>query len=65
MSSFVDAPNFGARIGMRRGGFDAIWYCIRFSEFPEERHPGITSMTYRWILVDDFVETFNDYRAAS
>ena len=38
---FVDAPNSGARTGMRRRRFDAIWYCIRFSECPEERHPGI------------------------
>ena len=44
---FVDEPNFGSRTCMRRGRFDEIWYCIQFSECPEERHPGITSMSHR------------------
>ena len=65
MSRFVDAPNFGSRTGMLQGRFYAIWYCIRFSECPEERHPGITSMAHRWMLVDDLIEAFNDYRSAS
>ena len=50
---------------MRRGRFDAIWSCIRFSECPEELHPGITSMAHQWMLLDDFIEAFNDYRAKS
>ena len=65
VSRFVDAPNFGARKGIRQGRFYAIWSCIRFSECPEERHPGITNMAHRWMLVDGFIEAFNDYRAAS
>ena len=62
---FVDAPNFGAITGMQRGRFDAIWYCIQFSECPEERNPGITSMDHQCMLLDDFIEAFNDYRVAS
>ena len=65
VSRFVDAPKFGSRTGMRRGRFGAIWSCIRFSECPEERHSGIKSMAHRWILVDDFIEEFNDYRSES
>ena len=65
MSRFVDAPNFGARTGMQRGRFDAIWCCIRFSECPEERNSGIEIMNHQWMLLDDFIEAFNDYRVAS
>ena len=65
VSRFVDAPKYGSRIGIRQGRFDAIWSCIQFSECPEERHPCITGMDHRWMLVDDFIEELNDYRAAS
>ena len=65
VSRLIDVPNFGARTGMQQGRFDAIWSCIRFSECPEERHTGITSMAHQWMLVDDFIESLNDYRAAS
>ena len=65
VSRFVDTPNFVARTGMQLGRFDAIWYCIQFSECPEEWHTGIKSMAHRWVLVDDFIEAFNDYREIS
>jgi len=35
---------------------------MRFSEQPAERPEGLSSMEYRWMLVNDFIDAFNDYR---
>ena len=65
VSRFVEAPRFGEKTGMSRNRFDEIWSCIRFSEQPPERPEGVTSMDYRWMLVDDYIDAFNDYRASN
>jgi hypothetical protein len=38
---------------------------VRFSKQPSQRPPGMSSETYRWKLVDDFVKHFNDHRATT
>ena len=65
VSQLIDPLNFGARPGMPRNRFDDLWSCIRFSEQLDERHPSITNMVHRWMLVDDFIEAFNNYRASN
>ena len=60
-SKYEIAPDFG-RTGMTRHRFDLIWQHIRFGEQPEERPDGMNHETYRWLLVDKFVEHFNSYR---
>jgi len=65
VSRFVEAPKFGEKTGMSRNRFDDIWRCMRFSEQPAERPEGLSSMEYRWMLVNDFIDAFNDYRASN
>lgn len=60
-SAYVAAPNFG-KTGMTRGRFDDLWCCARFSDQPEKRPENMQHENYRWLLVDDFVEAFNDHR---
>ena len=64
-SRLIDPPNFGCRTGMVRDRFDHLWSCIRFSDQTDEREEGMTSMAHRWMLVDDFVTAFNEYRASN
>ena len=63
-SKYIPAPSFG-RTGMSRNRFDELFSCVRWSEQPEEKPSGMSSETYRWLLVDGFVKWFNDYRAAT
>ena len=65
VSHLIDPLNFGGRTGMTKNRFDEIWSCIRFSDQPEERYEGESSMAHRWKLVDDFVDAFNEYRASN
>ena len=65
VSRFIEAPKFGEKTGMSRQRFDDIWRCIRFSEQPAERPECMSSMEYRWMLVNDFIDAFNDYRASN
>ena len=63
-SKYESAPNFG-RSGMRRVRFDDIMSCKRFAEEPTTQPPNMTSEKCRWLLVDEFVEQFNDHCAAN
>ena len=58
---YQPAPCFGAT-GMSRHRFDTIWRCLRFSVQPATRPNHLSHEAYRWMLVDDFVSNFNDYR---
>lgn len=62
-SKYQPAPNFG-KTGMSRSRFDFLFRCVRFSYQPEERGT-MTSEQYRWSLVDDFVNRFNEHRASN
>lgn len=53
-SKYESAPSFG-RTGMR---------CIRFGEQPTIRLPDMSSEKYRLLLVDEFVDSFNEHHAA-
>jgi len=60
-TKYVPAPNFGL-MGMTRNCFDKLWRHIRFSCQPAEKPPDKSSADYWWMLVDDFVQNFNDHR---
>ena len=63
-SKYEMAPNFGDMTGMKRNRFDAIWKCMRYSHQPDEMPDGMNSETYRWMLIQDFVNAINNHRAA-
>ena len=50
---------------MSREFFNDIWYSLRFSYQPRNRADDMSSETYRWMLVDDFVMEFNLFRASN
>ena len=60
-NKYIPAPAFGTT-GMGRVRFDRLMQCLRFSYQPDVRPEGMSSEAYRWMLVDDFVENFNNYR---
>ena len=61
---FIPAPNFGERTGMTRDRFHAIFRYMVWSVQPKVRPDGMSSEAYRWLLVEDFVENFNQHRAS-
>jgi hypothetical protein len=48
--------------GMLRNRFDDIWYAVRWSRQPPKQPDIMLSERYRWMLVEDFVANYNDYR---
>ena len=62
-SKYEMAPNFGEKTGMSRNRFDLLWKLMRYSHQPPERPEGMNSETYRWMLVQDFVDAINTHRA--
>ena len=46
---------------MSRNHFDQLWKHICFSEQTDKRPEGMSSETYRWKLIDDFVKNSNDH----
>jgi hypothetical protein len=48
---------------LSRTRFDDLWRYIRWSEQPSVRKDGMSSEKYRWLLVDNFVQNFNNHRA--
>ena len=61
---YIPSPNFGERTGMSRDRFNDIFRYMVWSKQPEERPEGMSSETYRWMLVQDFVKHFNGHRAS-
>ena len=61
---YIPAPNFGERTGMSRDRFNDIFRYLIWSIQPEERPPGMSSESYRWLLVQDFVDNFNEHRSS-
>jgi hypothetical protein len=59
---YIPAPNFG-KTGMPQHRFDAIHRYIRFADQPKQRPSSMSSETYRWKLVDNFVGSFNKNRS--
>jgi hypothetical protein len=60
-SKYLPSYNLGAT-GMSRNRFDDIWYAVRWSRQPPEQPDGMSSERYCWMLVQDFVANYNDYR---
>ena len=63
-AKYIPAPAFG-KTGMPRMRFDDLWKYIRWSNQPRQRPEGMSSEQYRWQLVDDFIDKFNEHPAAS
>ena len=61
-SKYRPAPAFG-KCGMSRTRFDVLFTAMRWSDQPDERPEEMSSETFRWQLVKDFVDRFNHHRA--
>jgi hypothetical protein len=61
-SKYRPAPQFGLT-GMSKHRFEDLFRCLRWSHQPDVPDEGVSSEQYRWMLVDDFVNNFNDHRA--
>ena len=57
----VPAFKLGQLTGMAQNRFDMIWRCLRWSHQPKHREEGMTHAQYRWLLVDDFIDCFNNH----
>ncbi|KAG7343000.1 transposase IS4 [Nitzschia inconspicua] len=55
---YIPAPCFGGT-RMSRTRFDLLFRCLRCSYQPAFRPIGMAHETFRWMLVDDFVDSFN------
>ena len=58
----VPPPNLGEKTGMSRERFDALWRHMVWSEQPKQRPEGMSHEEWRWALVQDFVDNFNEHR---
>lgn len=61
-SKYRPAPHFG-RTGMSKHRFNDLFRSVKWSKQPAERPQNVSSEQHRWMLVDDFVDNFNDHRA--
>ena len=59
---YIPAPNFGECTGMTRDRFNDIYRFMVWSIQPPRRPEGMSSETFRWKLVEDFVTNFNEHR---
>ena len=59
---YIPAMNLG-RTGLSQHRYDQLWKAVRWSDQPEERPEGMSSERYRWKLISDFVDRFNEHRA--
>ena len=64
-ATFKYVPSFklGHLTGMYQNRFDIIWSCLRCSNKPNQREEWMTHAKYRWLLVDDFIDSFNTHRS--
>jgi hypothetical protein len=60
-SKYHGVPCFG-KTGMSRQRFDDLWSTIAFSEQPATRLEWMSSEQHCWLLVNGFVDKFNNYR---
>ena len=61
---YIPAPNFGERTGMTRDRFNDVFRYMVWSRQPSQRPEGMSSETYRWMLIQDFIDNFNDHRSS-
>lgn len=60
----VPPPNFGITTGMSRHRFDNLWRYMVWSYQPKERPNDMSHEEWRWMLVQDFINNFNNHREA-
>jgi len=66
-SKHMPVPAFGARTGMFRHCFDALWSALTFSRQPAGGGPANGQSGgehYRWALINDFISSTNAHREA-
>lgn len=63
-SKYEDAPDFDTLTGMSRDRFNDLWKNMRLSSQLDTRPDDMSSEKYRWMLVDDSIEAFNQHRSA-
>jgi hypothetical protein len=61
---YIPAIKIGEKTGMSRDRFDHIWDCFRIGKQPDKRPNSMSPETYRWLLLDDFVNQFNLHYAS-
>ena len=61
---YIPAPNFGERTGMTRDRFNDLFRYMVWSRQPSQRPEGMSSETYRWKLIEDFIDNFNEHRSS-
>mmetsp|Transcript_13087 Transcript_13087/g.15367 ORF Transcript_13087/g.15367 Transcript_13087/m.15367 type:complete len:489 (-) Transcript_13087:196-1662(-) len=61
-SKYLPAYNFGV-MGMSRHRWDQLWKHIRWSKQPHTRPEGMTHERWKWKLISDFVDRFNEHQA--
>jgi hypothetical protein len=61
-SKYVNAPDFGSKTRMSRDRFDFLFKHICWSDQPEVRPEHMSSEEFRWCLVEDFVDNYNEHR---
>ena len=61
-SKYVPSANIGTRTGMSRERYDQLQQHMSWSFQPSHRPEGMSSESHRWMLVDGFVQCFNDHR---
>jgi len=61
-SKYVPSPNIGAKTGMARARYDSLLQHMVWSFQPRVREEGMSSESYRWLLVSDFVDRINNHR---
>ena len=59
---FIPTPNLGHTTGMSRDRFDVLWRLLAWSEQPYPRPSTMSHEEWRWCLVQDFVDNFNNHR---
>ena len=62
VSKYLPAYNFG-KTGMSRHRWDTLWKCLRWSDQPSERPDEMSHEHWRWMLIRDFVDRFNEHRS--
>ena len=63
----MPAPAIGARTGMPRHRFDALWSALTFSQQPAGGGPSNDQRggeRYQWALINDFISSINAQREA-
>jgi Transposase IS4 len=61
-TKYIQAPDFGAKTRMSRDRFDFLMRNMSWSDQPEVRPEHMSSEEYRWCMVEDFVDNYNEHR---